>query len=149
MTLNLKKYALHYILTMFGVMGAAMALAALDIDFPDAAGGLMPSMIAAMLAGAKHAETTMQPLAKGEAWRLALPMTLCAAAIQVGFSLVYLFGSGILSEGLPVLLRTISLATWSLLALFVLAVVYLTNRIFLGMGVRNGLKAAQRKASKS
>lgn len=148
-TLNLKKYALHYLLALVGVICATLGLAVFDMTFPSATGALIPPMVAALLAGTKHAETTMQPLAKGEAWRLALPMTLCAVAIHLVLGVIYFGMTGLLSDGLPMLLKTISLATWILLAAFVFGLIYLTNRIFLGLGVRNGLKVAQRKANKS
>ncbi|PSL17859.1 ABZJ_00895 family protein [Shimia abyssi] len=148
MTLNLRKYAQLYILLAVLVVVASFGLSLVNIDMPTGLSTILPPMVAAQMLGAKHGEATGAPLAKGEAWRLAVPMTVCAVVVQIVLGVVW--GGVMMASGVDLMATfgTVGLPGLAIVFGLMILIIYLVNRAFLGLGVRNGMRAAQRKAAK-
>lgn len=149
MMLSLRSYAKYFVLfsVLFIVLGVGLSY--LNLNMPSGLGTILPPMFAAQMLGMRHGQRVGQPLAKGEAWRLAVPMTACALAIQLGMFAVWavlMIAGGV---DLMSTFAAVGLPTLMILLLVMVAIVYLVNRTFLGFGVRNGIKAAQGKTSGS
>ncbi|WP_412552526.1 ABZJ_00895 family protein [Shimia sp. MIT1388] len=149
MQLNLRRYALFYSAIMLAVIAVDMALAQwTSTDLPAGMSVWLPAITAAQDLGMRHGRDTETALPKGTAWRLAWPLTLVATVIQLVFAGVSIGVMAALGFDVFSVLSAISLPVWILIFVGMVVLVYLTNRIFLGMGVRNGIKVAAKLRSK-
>ncbi|MCH2068052.1 ABZJ_00895 family protein [Shimia sp.] len=150
MQLNLRRYALFYSAIMLGVVVVDMALAQwTSTDLPAGMSVWLPAITAAQDLGMRHGRDTETALPKGAAWRLAWPLTLVATVIQLLFAGLSIGVMTVLGFDVFSVLSVISPPVWILIFVGLVVLVYLTNRIFLGMGVRNGIKVAAKLRAKS
>ena len=77
------------------------------------------------------------------------PLTLVATVIQLLFAGLSIGVMTVLGFDVFSVLSVISPPVWILIFVGLVVLVYLTNRIFLGMGVRNGIKVAAKLRAKS
>ena len=149
MQLNLRRYALFYSAIMLAVIAVDMALAHwTSTDLPAGMSVWLPAITAAQDLGMRHGRDTEAALPKGAAWRLAWPLTLIATVIQLVFAGLSIGVMTVLGFDVFSVLSVISLPVWLLIFVGMVVLVYLTNRIFLGMGVRNGIKVAAKLRAK-
>ncbi len=149
MELNQRRYAVFYSAIMLAVIAVDMALAQwTSTDLPAGMSVWLPAITAAQDLGMRHGRDTETALPKGAAWRLAWPLTLAATAIQLVFAGVSIGVMTALGFDVFSVLSVISPPVWMMIFVGMVALVYLTNRIFLGMGVRNGLKVAAKLRAK-
>ncbi|SIO33086.1 ABZJ_00895 family protein [Vannielia litorea] len=138
MQISYLRYTGVYVATMLALAALNWALATFaSYSLPSGLGTILPPMLAAMLEGQFHARATRAPLAPGEAWRAAGVMTGIAAVIA-GLMLVIVAAGTPEYAQLPTgLLAGITLA--------LLVATFLVNRLFLGMGARQELRAQARR----
>jgi hypothetical protein len=145
MDLNLRRYALFYGALMLAVTAIDFALARwTSTDLPLGMSVWLPAISAAQDLGLRHGKSTRTALPKGSAWRLAWPLTVVATALQLAFAALSLGVMVALGYDVFSILSTIGPIGWALVFLGLVALLYLTNRIFLGLGVRSGIKAANK-----
>lgn len=150
MELNLRRYAYFYGAIMLAVTAVDMALAQwTSTDLPAGMSVWLPAITAAQDLGMRHGKLTQTPLPKGAAWRLAWPLTLVATLIQLVFAGVSIGVMTVLGFDVFSVFSVISPSVWMMIFVGMVVLVYLTNRIFLGMGVRNGIKVAAKLRTKS
>lgn len=150
MQLNLRRYALFYFGIMLAVIAADMALAQwTSTDLPAGMSVWLPAIIAAQDLGMRQGKDTGTPLLKGTAWRLAWPLTFVATVIQLVFAGLSIGVMSALGFDVFSVLSVITLPIWVMIFAGLVVLVYLTNRIFLGMGVGNGIKVASKLRAKS
>lgn len=149
MQLNLRRYAYFYSAIMLGVIAVDLALAQwTSTDLPAGMSVWLPAITAAQDLGMRYGRDTETALPKGAAWRLAWPLTLVATVIQLVFAGLSIGVMTVLGFDVFSVLSVISLPMWLLIFVGMVVLVYLTNRIFLGMGVRNGIKVASKLRAK-
>ncbi|SMP17654.1 ABZJ_00895 family protein [Shimia sagamensis] len=145
MELNLRRYAYFYGAIMLVVTAVDMALAQwTSTDLPAGMSVWLPAITAAQDLGMRHGKLTQTPLPKAMAWRLAWPLTAVAAGIQLVYAGLSIGVMSALGYDMLSVLSVISLQVWALVIVGLVVLVYVTNRIFLGMGVRGGIKAASK-----
>ncbi|WP_294229067.1 ABZJ_00895 family protein [uncultured Shimia sp.] len=150
MELNLRRYAYFYGAIMLGVIAVDLALAQwTSTDLPAGMSVWLPAITAAQDLGMRHGRDTEAALPKGAAWRLAWPLTLVATLIQLVFAGASIGVMTVLGFDVFSVLSVISPPVWMMIFVGMVVLVYLTNRIFLGMGVRNGIKVAAKLRAKS
>ena len=150
MELNLRRYAYFYGAIMLGVIAVDLALAQWTrTDLPAGMSVWLPAITAAQDLGMRHGRDTETALPKGAAWRLAGPLTLVATVIQLVFAGVSIGVMTVLGFDVFSVLLVISPPVWMMIFEGMVVLVYLTNRIFLGMGVRNGIKVTAKLRAKS
>lgn len=149
MTLSLRNYAKYFVLFSVLLIAASIGLSYVNLSLPTGLGTILPPMFAAQMLGLRYGQSTGAPLAKGEAWRFAVPMTVCAVVIQLGMMTMWVL---IMTDGSVDLMASFAYIGVTVLAgifLLMVGMIYLVNRIFLGLGVRNGVKVAERKSTGS
>ena len=145
MDLNLRRYALFYGALMLAVTAIDFALARwTSTDLPLGMSVWLPAISAAQDLGLRHGKASRTALPKGSVWRLAWPLTVVATALQLAFAALSLGVMVALGYDVFSILSTIGPIGWALVFLGLVALLYLTNRIFLGLGVRSGIKAANK-----
>lgn len=150
MQLNLRRYALFYSAIMLAVIAVDMALAQwTSTDLPAGMSVWLPAITAAQDLGMRHGRDTEAALPKGAAWRLAWPLTTVATVIQLVFAGLSIGVMTALGFDVFSVLSVVTPPIWMMIFAGMVVLVYLTNRIFLGLGVRNGIKvAAKLRANK-
>ncbi|MCT4607851.1 MAG: ABZJ_00895 family protein [Pelagimonas sp.] len=145
MAADLKRYSLIFVLTIVGLFGLSYALEAMGLHLPSGFSSIAPAMIAAQIEGARLGSTYARPFERREAWVLALPMTLCGIAINLALLVAYIFQ--LTGDQAMELLDMLGVTAWVVVFVLMGGVIYLTNRIFLGLGLRMQLRAMQRQSS--
>ncbi|MDT8327632.1 MAG: ABZJ_00895 family protein [Roseovarius sp.] len=141
MSVNLLRYAGTYTATILGIMVLAYVLDAfVGVPFPKGVGTVLPTLVASMLEGQFYARKHGAVLSKGDAWRAAFAMTAVVAVLNIA-----LMAALMLMPGVAEMLGSLSIALWVGILVFLLGIVLLVNRFFLGFGARNELKAAARR----
>lgn len=149
MELNLRRYAYFYGAIMLAVIAVDLALAQwTSTDLPAGMSVWLPAITAAQDLGMRHGRNTEAALPKGAAWRLAWPLTMVATAIQLVFAGVSIGVMTALGYDVFSVLSMLSAPVWMMIFVGMVGLVYLTNRVFLGMGVRNGIKVAAKLRAK-
>ncbi|MCT4554459.1 MAG: ABZJ_00895 family protein [Pelagimonas sp.] len=137
--MSLKRYAIVFVLAILGLIVVGIALAPLGVKLPTGISVWMPPMLAALNAGTKYGEQHGAAPPKAEAWRLARLMTLVAIAIHILLSVGFIAVS-VPSQGWG-LLAAIGPVGMIIIVLVMVAVTFLSNRFFLGLGAKTALKA--------
>ncbi len=142
MTLNVKRYCLTIAAAIIGFYVLDFLLASFGVALPGGMSVYLPPLIAAMLEGQRHARETGVPLAKGEAWRVARPMTLWAVLVQLVFAVLTLLVLMVLGGGAVLTsLAQLSPLAWIFVVLVLIVLTFLFNRLGLGFGVKGELRA--------
>jgi hypothetical protein len=144
-TLNWKRYAGVYILSMIGLMIVGLLLERLlGFSLPSGLSVVLPPMMAALIEGQKRADAGLEPYGKAEAWSAASLATMVVGVITVAV----LAGLLILMPLMREMFSSISMITWVLVFAGIMALTLLVNRSFLTMGYKNQRKALDKKAAK-
>lgn len=138
MQVDLQRYTTHYGLTLAGLWAVSLGLDYLGMRLPSGFASIAPAIIAAQFEGFRLAKEYNRPFEKREAWRLALPLTLAG----IGINLLLTLGYFLLVSGDQAMELLGMLGPTGWLMVFVVAglVIWITNRIFLGMGLRAQLR---------
>ncbi|MBT8153380.1 ABZJ_00895 family protein [Epibacterium ulvae] len=144
--MDLKRYALNFILTALALMVVNYALLTFaDVDIGNAGMGLIPIFLAAMLEGQRYAREHGDVPESRAMWQFSKQ----AAMVVVAINMVLVAA---LSFVLPDL-RYLMTQSWGpgvlLCVILVVGVIsFLLTRQFLGMGARTTLKAEAKKRKK-
>ncbi|MCT4559151.1 MAG: ABZJ_00895 family protein [Pelagimonas sp.] len=138
MQVDLQRYATHFALALLGIWLLSLGLDYLGTRLPSGFASIAPAMLAAQFEGFRLAKEYNRPFAPREAWRLAIPLTL----VGIGINLMLTLGYFLLVSGDQAMEILALLGAFGWLMVFVIAglVIWVTNRIFLGMGLRAQLK---------
>ncbi|WP_298904618.1 ABZJ_00895 family protein [uncultured Aliiroseovarius sp.] len=144
-TLNWKRYAGVYILSMIGLMILGLLLERLlGFSLPSGLSTVLPPMMAAMIEGQKRADAGLAQYENVEAWSAASSATMVVGVITVAV----LAGLLILMPPMRQMFSSISMMTLVLVFAAIMGVTLLVNRFFLTLGYKNQRKALDKKASK-
>ncbi len=149
MTLDLRRYALIYFFGLLGVVVIGVIMDRFSIAMPTGMNVWLPTLVAAQNIGMRHGMASAAPLEKHAAWRLAVPLTVCAVVIQVVFSAIGIAIMTAMGLGVLSYMALVTLKFWIVSFLVVVLAIYISNWVFFPLGVRSGVKAAQRKAEQS
>lgn len=145
MSLNLRSYTIQYALTMLALVGLGFVAERFDFQLPPGITIWLPAMVAAQNIAMKHGQTTGTPLEKGVAWKLAWPLTGCALAVQAAYLVVATTIYAVRGFDVWNFLLFVGGPALFVVLLITVGLLYLTNRFFLGLGVRAGIKAFERQ----
>jgi len=130
---NYGRYTSVYMIVTIVLIGVNFFL-----KLPIGLSTFIPCMAAAMYEGQKFAEKTGETLDKKNAWRFARAATgIVFLANLVFLGLLMLTEVGEALRDVPVIFFVFAFVV-------LMSVVFLTNRYFLGFGVKQGLKVAER-----
>ena len=142
-TLNWKRYAGVYILSMIGLMIIGLLLQRLfGFSLPPGLSTVLPPMMAAMIEGQKRADSGLGQYENTEAWSAASFATMVVGVITV----VVLAGLLIVMPPMREMFSSISMMTWVLVFAGIMVLTLLVNRVFLTLGYKNQRKALDKKA---
>lgn len=135
MHVNLIRYGLLWMVASVGMMVLGLLLAQFGAGMPAGLATVLPPMFAAVLEGLRIAQAARAPLAGKAAWVNAAAMTGVVAVLTLAQLPLY-WNNPVVAEAraaIPVLY---------LAGIFVLllAVILMVNRLFLGHGIKLGLK---------
>ena len=142
---DLAKYTLWYLAGVIVVFIIAVALAVIGgIGFSSGASAVIPPMLAAMLEGGRIARNTRERMESRKAWLEATRMTGMVLVINVIFA-----GIAFAVPSVRGMLMSEPAGALFILALILFAVILLVNRVFLTMGIKNELKAIEKRENKT
>ncbi|QDC11073.1 hypothetical protein FHY55_18350 [Oceanicola sp. D3] len=137
MRVNLMRYAGVYIAAAVGLAVLIwIADAAFGLRLPTGLSTALPPMLAALLEGQAFARAYRELAPNGEAWSIALRMTLVVAVINA----VILLGMLLFT---PQLADPEAFGIIAVVFVVLLGLVLVVNRVFFGMGVKSQLKALE------
>lgn len=139
--MSLKRYAIISVLTLL----AAIVLNAVLTRFgvPPVYGMILslPAITAAVDAGARYAARQDTPLPKSEIWRLARLMTYVGVAVQILLGVIPFVALN--PDKAHRMLTAFGPVDLSIAALILVAVIFVLNRVFFAIGLKNAAKAAR------
>lgn len=144
MALDLKRYALVFALTIAGLFALSYLLTMAGLQLPSGFASIAPAMIAAQVEGLRLGKVYKRPFEKREGWLLAIPMTLCGIAVNLVLLVAYIFQ--LTGDQAMLLLDMLGVTGWVVVFVLMGLVIYLINRLFLGLGLRHQLKAYERQS---
>jgi len=136
MHVNLFRYGGVYVAVLVALIVVGWLLARFtSVGIPSGLNTVLPPMMAALMEGQAMAKRSGVMMPSGAMWRSAVAMTAVVAAINMGI----LFGLSMI-PGFADLFNKIGFGLLGGIFLFLLVMVFFTNRIFLWFGQRNTLK---------
>ncbi|MDF1872166.1 ABZJ_00895 family protein [Vannielia sp.] len=136
MHVNLFRYGGVYVAVLVALIVVGWLLARFtSVGIPSGLNTVLPPMMAALMEGQAMAKRSGVMMPSGAMWRSAVAMTAVVAAINM----VILFGLSMI-PGFADLFNAIGFGLLGGIFLFLLVMVFFTNRIFLWFGQRNTLK---------
>ena len=142
---DLAKYTLWYLAGVIVVFVIAVALAVVGgIEFPSGASAIIPPMLAAMLEGGRIARNTRTRMQSRAAWVEATRMTGMVLVINLIFA-----GIAFAVPSVRGILMSVPAGVLFILALILFAAILVVNRTFLAIGIKNELKAIEKRENKA
>lgn len=140
--MNLLRYLAVYVIAALAVMLALWGISLTGLQIPGSGLSVIPVFVAAMNEGQSYAKTHRTAPEKAAAWRFAFKAMLISLIPQaiVG-ALFYLFVPNV-ADALTYAGESNMIWGIVLLVVFVCGITVITNRLFLSIGARNVLKAA-------
>ncbi|WP_152615660.1 ABZJ_00895 family protein [Leisingera sp. ANG-M1] len=135
MQVNLIRYGLIWMAASVGMMLLGLLLAQFGVGMPAGLATVLPPMVAAVMEGMRIAQATREPLAGKAAWRNAAAMTGVVAVLTI-VQLPLYWNNPVIVEAR----QTIPLVFLAGIFVLLLAVILMVNRLFLGHGIKLGLK---------
>ncbi len=132
---ELLRYGLDWLLAAAILMAMALVLDRFGRSLPPGLATVLPPMFASVRAGMRFVRSEKRPLAGREAWLASLAMTGVVAVLTL-LQLLLFWNSAMIAEAREVIPGSFL----ALIALVLLGVVLLVNRLFLGHGIKLGLK---------
>lgn len=145
--INLRKYAVVFVLTVVGLTLAGFGLGFLGITLPVSLNTWLPPAVAALIVGQDLARETRAPLPASDYWRLGLIATLVAVALHVIIATLIFTGLALM-VGVNILAQLALLGPMGIavIALMMIFAINFSNVAFLWIGVRNELRAQSKRA---
>ncbi|KIC21183.1 ABZJ_00895 family protein [Leisingera sp. ANG-Vp] len=135
MQVNLIRYGLIWMAASVGMMLLGLLLAQFGVGMPAGLATVLPPMVASVMEGMRIAEATREPLQGKEAWTNAAAMTGVVAVLTI-IQLPLYWNNPVIAEAR----QTIPLLFLAGIFVLLLAVILMINRLFLGHGIKLGLK---------
>lgn len=135
MQVNLIRYALLWMAASVGMLLLGLLLAQFGVGMPAGLATVLPPMFASVLEGMRIAQTTRAPLAAKTAWVNAAAMTGVVAVLTL-VQLPLYWNNPLMTEAR----QTIPALYLAGVSVLLLAVILMVNRLFLGHGIKLGLK---------
>ncbi|TCL00489.1 hypothetical protein BXY66_3132 [Shimia isoporae] len=145
--INLRKYAIVFVLTVLGLMAVGYALGAIGITVPAGLNTWLPAATAAVVVGQQLAKETGTALSSGTYWRLGVPTSVVATALHAAIASIIFLGLFV-TAGVNMFAQIAAVGAFGLaiIGLIVVLAIYLSNVCFLWLGVKNGLRVKSAKA---
>lgn len=144
--LNLRKYALVFVLTVFGLVAVGFVLNMVGFPMPAGLQTWLPAAVAALVVGQDLARLSETPPTAATYWKLGGHITLVAVVLHIIIATVVFVGLSVM-VGIDLFSQFAAVGTFGLLvigAVMALAI-YMSNVFFLWMGVKNTLRTQNRK----
>ncbi|WP_152612176.1 ABZJ_00895 family protein [Leisingera sp. ANG-S5] len=135
MQVNLVRYGLWWMGASVAMLLAGLLLAQFGIGMPAGLATVLPPMVASVVEGMRIAQATRAPLPGRDAWVCAAAMTAIVALLTI-IQLPLYWNSPMVAEAR----QTIPFVFLAGIFLLLLAVILMVNRLFLGHGIKLGLK---------
>ncbi|MBY6140623.1 ABZJ_00895 family protein [Leisingera daeponensis] len=135
MQVNLIRYALWWMGASVAMLLAGLLLAQFGLGMPAGLATVLPPMVASVAEGMRIAQVTRAPLPGRDAWTCAAAMTGVVAVLTV-IQLPFYWNSPMVIEAR----QTIPFVYLAGIFLLLLSVILMVNRLFLGHGIKLGLK---------
>jgi len=135
MQVNLIRYGLWWMGGSVAMLLAGLLLAQFGIGMPAGLATVLPPMVASVVEGMRIAQATRAPLLGRHAWVCAAAMTGVVAVLTI-IQLPLYWNSPMVTEAR----QTIPFVYLAGIFLLLLAVILMINRLFLGHGIKLGLK---------
>lgn len=135
MQVNLIRYGLWWMGASVAMLLAGLLLGQFGIAMPAGLATVLPPMIASVVEGMRIAQATRTPLPGRDAWICAAAMTGVVAVLTI-IQLPLYWNSPMVTEAR----QTIPFVYLAGIFLLLLAVILMVNRLFLGHGIKLGLK---------
>ncbi|WP_152612487.1 MULTISPECIES: ABZJ_00895 family protein [unclassified Leisingera] len=135
MQVNLVRYGLWWMGASVAMLLAGLLLAQFGIGMPAGLATVLPPMVASVVEGMRIAQATRAPLPGRDAWVCAAAMTAVVALLTI-IQLPLYWNSPMVAEAR----QTIPIVFLAGIFLLLLAVILMVNRLFLGHGIKLGLK---------
>lgn len=135
MQVNLIRYGLIWMAASVGMMLLGLLLAQFGVGMPAGLATVLPPMVASVMEGMRIAEATQEPLQGKAAWTNAAAMTGVVAVLTI-IQLPLYWNNPVIAEAR----QTIPLLFLAGIFVLLLAVILMINRLFLGHGIKLGLK---------
>ncbi|MBY6068597.1 ABZJ_00895 family protein [Leisingera aquaemixtae] len=135
MQVNLIRYGLWWMGASVAMLLAGLLLGQFGIAMPAGLATVLPPMIASVVEGMRIARATRAPLPGRDAWICAAAMTGVVAVLTI-IQLPLYWNSPMVTEAR----QTIPFVYLAGIFLLLLAVILMVNRLFLGHGIKLGLK---------
>ncbi|CUI00414.1 ABZJ_00895 family protein [Leisingera aquaemixtae] len=135
MHVNLIRYGLLWMAASAGMLMLGLLLAQFGAGMPAGLATVLPPMFAAVLEGMRIAQATRAPLAGRAAWVNAAAMT-GVVAVLTAVQLPLYWNNPVVAEAR----QTIPALFLAGVCVLLLAVILMVNRLFLGHGIKLGLK---------
>ncbi|WP_264212127.1 ABZJ_00895 family protein [Leisingera thetidis] len=135
MQVNLIRYGLWWMGATAAMLLAGLLLAQFGTGMPAGLATVLPPMVASVAEGMRIAQATRAPLPGRDAWICAAAMTGVVAVLTI-IQLPLYWNSPMVVEAR----ETIPVLYLAGIFMLLLAVILMINRLFLGHGIRLGLK---------
>lgn len=135
MQVNLIRYGLLWMAASVGMLLLGLLLAQFGVGMPAGLATVLPPMFASVLEGMRIAQATRAPLAAKTAWVNAAAMTGVVAVLTI-VQLPLYWNNPLMIEAR----QTIPPLYLAGVCVLLLAVILMVNRLFLGHGIKLGLK---------
>lgn len=147
--LNLRNYAIAFVLTVIGLAVAGFALGYIGVHIPTGMNTWLPAAVAALLAGQAIARDSGAPASSGVYWRVGVTATACAVVVHLIVATVVFTGLAVMA-GTNMLSQIAAIGPFGLaiVAAVIIMAIYFCNVCFLWLGVKNGLKVQAKRADK-
>ena len=138
MHVNLIRYGLLWMAASVAMLLLGLLLAQFGVEMPTGLATVLPPMFASVLEGMRIAQATRAPLSGKAAWVNAAAMTGVVAVLTV-VQLPLYWNNPVVAEAR----QTIPVLFLAGVCVLLLAVILMVNRLFLGHGIKLGLKRLQ------
>ncbi|OED48402.1 ABZJ_00895 family protein [Leisingera sp. S232] len=135
MQVNLIRYGLVWMAASVVMLLAGVLLAQFSIGMPAGLATVLPPMVASVVEGMRVAQVAPAPLPSRDAWICAAAMTGVVAVLTI-IQLPLYWNSPMVAEAR----ETIPLVYVAGIFVVLLGVILMVNRLFLGHGIKLGLK---------
>lgn len=142
MSINLTRYSGVFLTAMFAIIALSVALdVMLSYPLPPGLVTILPAMSAAQMEGQHFVRSHGRKMESAEAWRATFAMTGVAFMFTAMLFLIQLAIPGVM-----LVLTDIPRAFLFGIVVFVMLIVFLTNRVFLSSGMASETKRQARQA---
>ncbi len=144
--INLRKYAVVFVLTVLGLTLAGFGLGFLGVRIPVSLNTWLPPAVAALIVGQDLARATGTAPQTSDYWRLGLLAAVVAVALHVILATVVFVGlSAMAGVNIMGQMAAIGPMGIAVIALTMIFAINLSNVAFLWIGVRNVLRAQSKR----